>query len=327
MSPKSQLAEQLSFFDTIPPQKLDTENSRSRPVNVVPVPTPVAMRASAITASSLIIDSLDDYRKYLSSAHKKDSTIGLFTADIRKLAVFLPNNLPVGQIGINDLRGFVDDCRRKGDRPKTLDRRISAVRNYFKWLHIDQVIPANPAAALIFPRAVPPLPKILSRDEVAAFLSAAKASDEDHLITILFLGAGLKRSEALSLTAQSIKIEDSSRPPVLTVSGTERTKDRNLNMPLTAIECCRRYLSTRLPEDGLLSMGKRKLNEVVTEIGKRAAVTGRAVTCQLLRDTFAVQMLRSGKNIDDVLAALGLVTSSANDEIKNKYMKLLELYP
>jgi site-specific recombinase XerD len=319
----------LSFFDTIPPQKLDTENSRSRHVNVAPVPTPVAMpeRASAITGSSLIIDSLDDYRKYLSSAHKKESTIGLFTADIRKLAGFLPNNLPVGQIGINDLRGFVDDCRRKGDRPKTLDRRISAVRNYFKWLFNDQVIRDNPAAALIFPRAVPPLPKILSRDEVAAFLSAAKASDEDHLITILFLGAGLKRSEALSLTAQSIKIEDSLRPPVLTVSGTERTKDRNLNLPLTAIECCRRYLSTRLPQDSLLSMGKRKLNEVVTEIGKRAAVTGRAVTCQLLRDTFAVQLLRSGKNIDDILAALGLVTSSANDEIKNKYMKLLELYP
>jgi site-specific recombinase XerD len=284
-------------------------------------------RDSAIPASSLLIDSLSDYGKYLSSAHKKESTIGLFTADIRKLAGFLPDNIPVGLIGINDLRGFVDDCRRKGDRPKTLDRRISAVRNYFKWLYNDHVIPANPASGLIFPRAVPPLPKILSRDEVAAFLSAAKASDEDHLITILFLGAGLKRSEALSLTAQSIKIEDSSRPPILTVSGPERTKDRNLNLPLTSIECCRRYLSTRLPEDSLLSMSKRKLNQVVTEIGKLTAITGRAVTCQLLRDTFAVQMLRSGEKIDDVLAALGLVNSSANDEIKSKYMKLLELYP
>lgn len=262
------------------------------------------------------------YKDYLSTNCKSEHTIKSFCADIRRFALYVGVKSP-SEIDIYDLRSFIVFMKEQGDQPKTTARRQSSLKNFFRWLFREEVIPSNPGEQLIFTRAVPPLPDILTGEEADRFNREAQNSPLEQLLAMFLLGAGLKRNEILDLGVSDIDISNP-HDPVAMIRGKDRSRARNINLPLDIIEPLRSYLDQRKPEDNLFGFTDRHLNNILYRIAQRAGIA-KKVSCQILRDTFATRCLKAGESVETVLGKLGLADSTMNEETKEKYRKLAEI--
>ncbi len=74
-----------------------------------------------------------------------------------------------------DLRGYLARLARLGTAPRSVARKLSALRQFFRFLVLERVRNDDPTTQLDGPRLGRPLPKALGQTEVSALLSAARA--------------------------------------------------------------------------------------------------------------------------------------------------------
>lgn len=103
-----------------------------------------------------------------------------------------------------DLRGYVARLARRGIAPRSVARKLSALRQFFRFLVLERVRNDDPTTQLDGPRLGRPLPKALGQTEVSALLGAARArpdADGVRLVCLLELlyGSGLRVSELVGL--------------------------------------------------------------------------------------------------------------------------------
>jgi integrase/recombinase XerD len=111
---------------------------------------------------------------------------------------------PLHEAGSDDLRGYLARLARRGLAPRSTARKLSALRQFFRFLVLERVRGDDPTAQLDAPRLGRPLPKILSQEEAAALLTAARARpgpEGARLVCLLELlyGSGLRVSELVGL--------------------------------------------------------------------------------------------------------------------------------
>ena len=107
----------------------------------------------------------------------------------------------------SDLRRYLARWRAPRLAPRTAARRLSALRQFYRFLVLEGVRSDDPTAALDAPRLGRPLPKLLSEDEVTRLLAAARAHgrvEGVRLVCLLELlyGAGLRVSELVGAAAR-----------------------------------------------------------------------------------------------------------------------------
>src|SRR3546814_4951103 len=83
-------------------------------------------------------------------------------------------------LGGEDIRAFVAAEHRRGLSPKSLQRRLSAVRSCYRWLLRQGVVAANPAAAVRATKAPRKLPQVLDPDEAKALVEVPTDRSEEH---------------------------------------------------------------------------------------------------------------------------------------------------
>lgn len=269
---------------------------------------------------STILESLPSYKDYLTASGKSNHTVDSFSGDIKKLAQTFPDK-HIPRISTEDLRSFITSYAEHGRKPKTLHRKVVALKNYFAWLTNRKWIAENPAALLVFARVVPPLPDILTQKETSRFLEASMRTPLERTLIMILLGAGLKRSELINLTKNDIDTSDSL--PFVTIRTGGDYRKRTVRLPIDFIQAYKDYLETYKPENILFIYTERTLNNILKSIATRAGIS-KKVSCQILRDTFAVQSLLAGESINDMLKKLGLAPDPSNREIAEKYKRLSE---
>lgn len=119
----------------------------------------------------------------------------------------------------DDIRGYLAHLEAQGLARSTAARKLSAIRQFHRFLLGDGLAADNPATAIDSPRQGRPLPKLISEEEVAKLVAAAR--DEVHrappkqrlkalrlqaLVELLYAG-GLRVSELVGLTLQAVKAE------------------------------------------------------------------------------------------------------------------------
>ena len=115
--------------------------------------------------------------------------------------------------------------------PRTVARRLSVIRQFFRFLLAERLRDDDPASTLDSPQLGRPLPKVLSRDEVDRLIEARKPRrDDDHgrmatLLEILY-AAGLRVSELVTLPLVAVERD----PTMLVVRG---KGDKERLVPLT----------------------------------------------------------------------------------------------
>ena len=270
-----------------------------------------------ITSKSLLTPTINAWQIYLEDQGNSPHTVKAFTADMRLLATYFPPDYPLGNISTTDLNSFLD-WMEKGRgipcSPKTLSRRITSIKAFFRWLHQYGVLVVDPGEKVVQKTVLSPLPVVLDPDEVDAVLEAAnsyrhtdKPDARPYTLVSLLLSTGIKKGECLALSPNHIDLE-SPGGPILFVrysSPKHRYKERKIALLDDWIEAYQSYQSQYNLSDRLFPWSPRRLEYLLEDIGEEAALE-KHLSFDMCRWTCALTDWQTGVEHEKIRQKLGI---------------------
>lgn len=282
---------------------------------------------AALNEQTSLADCAGPYRQELMLRGKSNYTVTCFLSDLKMLVDFMGADIPVGRITKEKVTDWLMKLKfgtpGMTPAPKTMARRVTFLKNFFTWLEREHIIRENPAASLTLERPQPPLPELLSDEEVQHLMEAAQEDARCHCLVYLILRAGLKKEEVMGLKVHHIDLIDPHNPLVsirFAASTNKQHRERRIALPAEFTDIFHRYQQGYHVTDVVFPCTDRNLNYILARAVSAANIKKR-VTLQLLRDTFAVQQLRDGISLDGLREKLGL-SDEAWLESKEKYRRL-----
>jgi integrase/recombinase XerD len=240
-----------------------------------------------------------------------------FLGDLRLLASYLPADRPLGNISTTDLNNFLEwmqHVRRVPCSPKTLSRRITALKAFFRWLHTHGVIPVDPAERVVQKSVISPLPEILSTEEIEAVLEKARAhlhsenpDTRYYTLVALLLSTGIKKGECLAISPNHIDLEAPGGPLLFIryANPQQRYKERKIALPQEWVEAYALYQAQYTLEDRLFPWSQRRLEYLLEDLGKEAELN-KHLSFDMCRWTCAVTDWLSDIERDKIRQKLGV---------------------
>jgi integrase/recombinase XerD len=254
------------------------------------------------------------------------NTLGAYGRDLKDFSAALNDaGRSIATARTDDLRNYLGELSRRGLGVATAARRLSAIRQLYRFLYAEGQRADDPAAVLEGPKRERRLPKTLTIAEVDRLLSAAEKSDPAaplparlraarlaSLIEMLY-ATGLRVSELVALPASAVRND----ARVIVVRG-KGNKERLVPLNDAAKRATAVYLrlvaqsKTQAPSKWLFpSFGEsghltrqhlaRELKTLAASAGLRAA----QVSPHVLRHAFASHLLHNGADLRVVQTVLG----------------------
>jgi integrase/recombinase XerC len=277
------------------------------------------------------------------------NTVTAYRRDLYELAAFLDRYYQQQDWswdGVDRLalRAFLAELSRRGLARRSITRKMSAVRSFFRHLHREDVLEANPARAVRSPKIDRTLPTWLSRVEIERMFDVAEhgsaentfAGTRDHAIVELFYATGMRLSELASLDFNAVDmVAEQAR-----VLGKGR-KERIVPIGGPAIAALRRYelrrrdVLNRLPDADrkalfLSARGRRLSGRHIQNVVRGfldSVADDAGLSTHSLRHSFATHLLDAGADLLAVKELLGhaslsttrIYTHIAKDRLKKVY--------
>lgn len=234
-----------------------------------------------------------------------------------------------------------------GMNPRSVARKLSAWRQFYRFLLIENRRKDNPTANLETPKSGRSLPKILSHDDVQQLLEACKALEDAEgkrlraMVELLY-ASGLRVSELVALPLAAVIREQ----PFLMIRG-KGNKDRLVPLHETAQHCLKDYLEIRAfflknpkeispflfpsrAKDGHLT--RQRFGQILKELAISARLDPRQISPHVLRHCFASHLLQGGADLRSLQKMLGhadiattqIYTHLASDQL---YRAVKEFHP
>ena len=232
-----------------------------------------------ITSKSVIPMAISAWEMYLLDQGRSPNTVKAFLSDVRLLDQYLPEGRMIGQVTTEDLNQFLTWMEKERDvpcSPKTLSRRITSIKSFFRWLHQHGTIHPDPAEKVLQRSALSPLPQVLTEEEFQAVLLAAdrhrrekKADARPYTLLLLLLSTGIKKSECLGIHLNHIDQNSKGGPLVFIkyASSANRYKERKLVLDGDWTEAFNEYVAQYQPVDQLFPWSQRRLEYILEDIG------------------------------------------------------------
>ena len=249
------------------------------------------------------------------SAH----TIQAYATDLEQGFEFFQSTFGVGepsQIQSTMIRSWLAEGKAAGLTPRTLNRKISAFKSFFKYLVRQGQLAASPMASIITPKTPKRLPVFLKEEEALNLLQLLEIRAEDwnslnaQLILTMLYSTGMRLSELIGLRPEQI---DFSRA-VLKVLG-KGNKERVIPVSPHLARVLKQYLQQRQERFESLSgpvlvteKGKPLYPKYVWQLVNR--LLGQTTTLDkksphVLRHTFATHLMNQGADLNAVKELLG----------------------
>jgi site-specific recombinase XerD len=288
---------------------------------------PPLVRTNPLTEQSSLSACFIPYQQDLKLRGKSDYTVTCFLSDLKMFSDYVGRDTPIGRITKEQLTDWLMKLKfgTKGQTPapKTMARRVTFLKNFFSWLAREGIIREDPSTSLVLERPLPPLPQLLFDDEVERLLEASAEDPRCHCLVYLVLHAGLKKEEVMGLKLEHIDLSEP-QAPMITIhfpaSTGKQHRERRLALPAKFTTILKLYMAKYRPTENLFVCTDRNLNYILARAVKAAGIKKR-VTLQLLRDSFAVQQLKSGVQPEALREKLGL-SDEAWLESREKYRRL-----
>jgi integrase/recombinase XerD len=255
------------------------------------------------------------------------NTLEAYRRDLDDLAAHLAGAArSIATATADDLRGYLAGIAAQGFAPASQARRLSAVRQLYRFLYAERHRKDDPAAALAGPKRGRPLPKVLSVEEVDRLLAAAREGIADagrplaerlrrarlNALLELVYASGLRVSELIALPASAAR-QDAAMLMVRGKGGKERLVPLNaaakaamadyLALRREAELGASRWLFPSFGASGHLTRQHfaRELKALAAAAGLRAD----RVSPHVLRHAFASHLLQNGADLRAVQTLLG----------------------
>ena len=272
---------------------------------------------------------IDDFLEMLSAERgAADNTLAAYERDLGHLTQFLNRNaIPAVAATTNDLADYLASLASEGLAASSVARRLSAVRQFYKFLHAEEIVREDPARPLQPPKKPAKLPKTLSVEEVDRLMLAARRRTrtnnprERHaglrllcLLEMLY-ATGMRVSELVSLPRAVLRGDRR----MLTITGKGgRERMVPLNEPareaITAFLKSERKLSGAdgaeptwlFPSSGASGhLTRQRLGQELKELAIEAALEPERVSPHVLRHAFASHLLDRGADLRALQQLLG----------------------
>jgi site-specific recombinase XerD len=131
-----------------------------------------------------------------------------YTHDVTKLIEFLEERgiTELDAVRLKNLQVYSGDLERRGLRRSSRNRKVDAIKSFFRFLHEQEVIRSDPAEQLIPPPSLEREPRILTEKEYQQLLSACAQKARDQAIIVLYLQTGMRLSELVRLKLSDIEL-------------------------------------------------------------------------------------------------------------------------
>jgi integrase/recombinase XerD len=263
---------------------------------------------------------LPKFIKDLETKGRSASTVLAYRADLEQLVIYLEEHgkgLPQ-DITKDDISAFRDTLLNKKYTPKSVSRKLNAVKTFFRWLASDGQISSNPSEDVSHPKIQVIPPRFLAPLEYRALRDVVRDDERVAAIVELILQTGLRISEVANLkitdnTDHELTIQSYSTQPLRKIPLNEPAKD--------ALD---RYLAIRPKTDSpnifVSKNGKplaiRNIRAAIDRYMQKAGIENFSVND--LRTTFMVENLKAG--VDLVL--LSQVSGHKRLSTTERYLEL-----
>ncbi len=282
----------------------------------------------------LIIEFLDHLKK---NRRYSLHTITAYESDLAQLQKYLKKqyDLEVAEANSASLRSWVIELLETGTQNKSVNRKISTLKSFYKFLMKEGCISLNPTDKLISPKLASSLPQFVREVEMDNLLDEFQFEESfkgvrDKMIIELLYSSGIRLIELVNLQVSDLDLVDSQ----IKVVG-KRNKERIIPLHQALIRTMKSYLFERekvaLEPYLLLSDSGKKMNpkfvyrKVNYYLGQ--VTTSSKKSPHVLRHTFATHMLNNGAELNTIKEILGHANLSATQVYThNTIEKLKNIY-
>lgn len=275
---------------------------------------------------------------------RAEATLTAYGADVSEFLAFQADHLggapgpaALRNLQTRDLRAWMSAQRGRDVGARSLARRLSAVKAFYKWWAERDVFDATTVLSMRAPKHTRRLPRPLSETGAKDMIAGLADQDDrdwvqarDMAVVTLLYGCGLRISEALGLTADHLPL-----PSVLRING-KGGKEREVPVLPAAQEACDRYrrlcphdLSRGTPMFRAIrggALGPRAVAKVMEKTRLQLGLPATA-TPHAMRHSFATHLLDAGgdlRAIQELLGHASLSTTQAYTAVDTA--RLMDVY-
>ena len=248
-----------------------------------------------------------------------DNTVMAYRRDLAHLAAFLAGTAgSLDSAVAADLRAYLEALDRAGMAPRTPARRLSALRQFYRFLHAEGRRQDDPTLTLESPKQGRPLPKLLTEAQVDELLQAAgvrPGPDGVRLAALMQLlyATGLRVSELVSLPLAAA-VRD---PRLIEVRG-KGGRERLVPLNEAAREAVQAWVEVRARNPRLAAspflfpsrsgaghLTRHRFGQLLKQLALAAGLDPAKVSPHVLRHAFATHLLNRGADLRSVQQMLG----------------------
>ena len=265
-----------------------------------------------------------DFINYLQSQKRVSAhTVSAYENDLNDFTSYLEKEFKVENIAnVNHkiIRYWMATLLDGGIKARSVNRKISTLKTYYKFLLKNEIVTKNPTLKIINPKTEKKLPEFAGEKEMENLYNKIPFANNfeglrNKLIITLFYTTGIRRAELIGLTLNDIDIYNMQ----IKVLG-KGNKQRSIPITRELVDLYKNYLSLRLAQTPacnnvfITSKGNAIYEGLVYNIVTK---TLGSVTSQqkksphVLRHTFATHMLDNGADLNSIKEILGHANLSA----------------
>lgn len=225
----------------------------------------------------------------------------------------------VASITYDDIAAYVQTLSCEGYAARSISRKISVIRDYFKFLYSEKEIKTNPTALIMSPKQEKPLPKFLSITEMRRLIEAAESYDDFRharlaVMLELMYACGLRVSELVGLPENCIDFDHGQ----ILVRG-KGSKERLIPVAGKVIDKVKSYRGYRdefirgrksiwlFPSKRSKSghLTRDSFYKYLKELAPQAGIDPMRISPHVLRHSFATHLLNNDADLRSVQKMLG----------------------
>jgi site-specific recombinase XerD len=287
---------------------------------------------SHLSPASSISTAMKVWKIYLDDQGKSKYTIKAFFGDLGLLTQYLPPDVGIGDISTQDLNHFIDWLENGRGKnipcsPKSLSRRVTTLKSFFRWLFEHGRIALDPADKIIQHTVISPLPEVLNSTELEMVLessrksrTAEKSDTRPLALLLLLLETGIKKSECLNIKGTHLETNGENYLFVRYSDGRDRNKERKIPISDEFVDVYLEYLDQYSPDDNVFPWSPRRLEYILEDISNAAGIE-KHLSFSMCRWNCALIDWKNGVDKDTIRQKLG-ISKIQWREIKMKLQQL-----